>query len=225
MKPWLQLAALAILIIFAVSLYIAWREVRRQQEDLKERLAATQQQVQAADAHEESRKAQLQQQLAELTRQQKTIQTPQQALEAMPAVLPLPKPLVFDSVMVDSASCSARSLDRSCKSASPASQAATSPTTAQGASESVPQPKASIPPEDLKPLYDYALACKACQAQLAAAQADLKDEKAKTQALGRERDDALRAARGGSALQRVARAAKWFVIGTAAGALAAKAAH
>ena len=82
-----------------------------------------------------------------------------------------------------------------------------------------------LPAEDLKPLYDFALECKACQDKLAAAQADLKDEKSKTLALSRERDDALRAARGGSVIQRVARAAKWFAIGAAAGAVAAKMAH
>ena len=47
----------------------------------------------------------------------------------------------------------------------------------------------------------------------------------KSQALGRERDDALRAAKGGSILRRIARAAKRFAIGAAAGAIAAKAAH
>jgi hypothetical protein len=60
---------------------------------------------------------------------------------------------------------------------------------------------------------------------LAAAQADLADERAKNQQLGRERDDALNMARGGSFLRRVGRAAKWVVIGAAAGALAAKYAH
>ena len=63
------------------------------------------------------------------------------------------------------------------------------------------------------------------QVKLGAAQADLADEKVKSQALGRERDDALRAAKGGSVLRRIARAAKWFAIGAAAGAIAAKAAH
>ena len=51
--------------------------------------------------------------------------------------------------------------------------------------------------------------------QLAAAQANLKDEQTKTQALSRERDTALKAARGGSLFRRVVRAAKWFVIGAA----------
>ncbi len=88
-----------------------------------------------------------------------------------------------------------------------------------------PKTNAVIPAEDLKPLYDFALDCKACQAKLSATQDDLTDERKKTAALARERDDALRIARGGSAWRRIGRAAKWFLIGAAAGAVAAKAAH
>jgi hypothetical protein len=87
------------------------------------------------------------------------------------------------------------------------------------------QTNAIIPAEDLKPLYDFTIDCKACQAKLAAAQGDLTDERQKTTALTRERDDALRIARGGSRWRRLARAAKWLLIGAAAGAAAAKAAH
>jgi hypothetical protein len=74
-------------------------------------------------------------------------------------------------------------------------------------------------------VYDAALECRGCQAELGAAQGDLADEKMKTQALSRERDDALQVAKGGSAMQPIMRAAKWFAIGAAAGALAAKIAH
>jgi len=88
-----------------------------------------------------------------------------------------------------------------------------------------PQTTAVIPAEDLKPLYDFTIDCKACQAKLAATQDDLTDERKKTTALTHERDDALRIARGGSAWRRIGRAAKWFLIGAAAGAAAAKAAH
>ena len=88
-----------------------------------------------------------------------------------------------------------------------------------------PKTNAVIPAEDLKPLYDFAIDCKACQAKLAAAQGDLTDEHQKTAALTHERDDALRIARGGSAWRRIGRAAKWFLIGATAGAIAAKAAH
>jgi hypothetical protein len=88
-----------------------------------------------------------------------------------------------------------------------------------------PQTNAVIPAEDLKPLYDFTIDCKACQAKLSAAQSDLNDERQKTTALTRERDEALRIARGGSIWRRIGRAAKWFLIGAAAGAVAAKAAH
>ena len=61
------------------------------------------------------------------------------------------------------------------------------------------------------------------QAKLAAVSADLADEKTKTQALSRERDAALQTARGGSLRQRIKRSAKWFLVGVAVGAVAAKA--
>jgi hypothetical protein len=89
----------------------------------------------------------------------------------------------------------------------------------------LPQSNAVIPTEDLKPLYDFALDCKACQAKLTAAQGDLADERKKSAALTQERNDALRIARGGSTWRRVGRAAKWLLIGAAAGAIAAKTAH
>jgi len=57
---------------------------------------------------------------------------------------------------------------------------------------------------------------------LGASQADLADEKLKSQVLSREQEDALRAAKGGSVLRRIGRAAKWFAVGAAAGAIAAK---
>jgi hypothetical protein len=91
--------------------------------------------------------------------------------------------------------------------------------------QTLPQPQVLIPSDDLKPLYDFTLDCKACQAKLTAAQADLADEKTKTATITKERDTALRSAKGGSVLQRVARAAKWFAIGAAAGAIAARASH
>ena len=90
---------------------------------------------------------------------------------------------------------------------------------------STPTPQITMPIEDLKPLYDSAIQCKECQLQLATAQADLKDEQAKTATTSRELTDALRASKGGSVVRRVARAAKWFPIGAAIGAAAAKAAH
>jgi hypothetical protein len=206
-KAWLQLLGFALLVVAAVSLFVAWSAVRKQQDELQAQLKSAQQQLQAADVRETASKKELQQQLAKIAQQRKSVQTPAEAIEQLPTVLPLPKPLVIEN-SVPSATAA-----QSTGEATP------------GAKPEAAAPKVELPAEDLKPLYDYALSCKTCQAQLAATQAELNDEKAKTQTLGRERDDALRVAHGGSVIQRVARAAKWFVIGAAAGAVAAKVAR
>jgi hypothetical protein len=195
-KSYLRIACGAVAVVLVVGTYMGWVEIRRQQAELQEKLTATQQQLDAADAREEARKSQLQQQLKKIAQQQKSVQSPQQALEALPGALPLPKPLVVEQ-----------------PEAAPRGSHTSSP----------PAPKVALPADDLKPLYDYALACNACQDKLAAAQGNLKDEQLKQQALTKERDDALAAAHGGSILQRVGRAAKWLLIGAAAGAVAARA--
>ncbi|HEY6947075.1 MAG TPA: hypothetical protein VI431_18190, partial [Candidatus Acidoferrum sp.] len=107
--------------------------------------------------------------------------------------------------------------------ASPAAASAANSATTSQFNHNVPAEGAFIPAADLKPLYDFTVDCQACQAKLTAAQGNLADEKAKTAALTKERDDALRIARGGTAWRRVTRAAKWFLLGAAAGAVVAKA--
>lgn len=88
------------------------------------------------------------------------------------------------------------------------------------------QPALLIPPEDLKPLFDTVQECLACRAQLTAAQGTLADERTKVTALtverdaiAAQRDAALRASRG-TFWSRTRRAAKWFLLGAAAGAAA-----
>jgi hypothetical protein len=88
-----------------------------------------------------------------------------------------------------------------------------------------PSPRAILPVEDLKPCTTRRWNAGGVKRSSGAAQGDLADEKMKTQALSRERDDALQVAKGGTAMQRMMRAAKRFAIGAAAGALAAKIAH
>lgn len=200
-KSWLQVAAVAVLLVVAVGLVMAWEDVRRQQAELRVKLTAAQGELHAANVREQIRNTELEKELAEIARERKSVQKPAEVLQALPGVLPLPKPLAEAAVLPTPGG-----------SGTGSGKDAAKPTT----------PTVQLPAEDLKPLYDYALGCKACQEKLAASQVDLKDEKTKTQALGRERDDALRAAHGGSLAQRVVRAAKWFVIGAAAGAVSAK---
>jgi hypothetical protein len=152
--------------------------------------------------------------LAQIKKQRAAVQKPEQVVAALPEVLPLPKALELEPNGQPGTAQSTR-----------ADGALPAPPAAANAGKKKADSGVLLPTEDLKPLYDFALDCKACKAQLAAAQADLKDEQVKTQTVSKERDDALRVVKGGSVIQRVARAAKWFVIGAAVGAAAAKFAH
>ena len=102
----------------------------------------------------------------------------------------------------------------------PVDQSASAPSTSE------PTPgSAEIPAADLKPLYDYIQDCRSCQAQLAAAKRDRADDVTKLQAIARERDAAIAAARGGSFWRRLRSNLKWFAVGAAAGAASAEAIH
>ena len=204
MPNWIRLAETTLAAALVGAIFFAWREDRRDRTQLAAQLAAAQQALNAADARQHDRDAQLQQSLATIAAQKRTVQTPVQILADLPHQLPLPVPLVVETRPLPD--------NPAAKPGSPAAAA-------------TPISQVVIPPEDLKPLYDFTLECKACQAKLAAAQGDLADEKTKTATLTQARDAALQAAKGGSLLRRIRRAAKWFALGAAAGAIAAKSAH
>jgi hypothetical protein len=201
---WIKLAAVVVIVVLAAGVFVAWRDARKEQAALQAELKTTQQALADATARQASRDAVVNDLVVGLKKKEATVQKPAQVVAALPGVITLPAPITIDAER-------------------PASEGG--PYTGKKPSNDVDgvQPKVNFPAADLKPLYDFAADCKACQAKLGAAQADLTDEKAKAQALGRERDDALRAAKGGSVLRRIARAAKWFAIGAAVGAIAANA--
>jgi hypothetical protein len=92
------------------------------------------------------------------------------------------------------------------------------PQAASNSEGNLPPAIIRVPQEDLKPLYDAVEDCEACHAKLAAAQGDLSDERAKFAAATAQRDAAIAAARG-TFWTRTRRAAKWIIIGAAAGAV------
>ena len=207
MRAWLQLGAVGVLCALAIAIFFAWRADRRQRIQLQTELAAAQKTVATLTAKQQDRDLQLAQALKQLAQEKRSVKTPAAALRQLPRVLPLPV-----------------TIQEAALALTPAVVPARNPARAVPLSTRPPKTVA-LPAEDLKPLYDFAVDCRACDAKLAASQADLADEKAKTEAVSRERDDALRAARGGSIWRRIGRAAKWFALGAAAGALAAKAGH
>ena len=190
-------------------LFFEWRAERRDRAQLQATLAAAEQSLQRASASQQERDKQLSDTIARMESLKATARTQQEILARLPEVLPLPTPLrPAPDTEHQTKNVTASDTQTDQKPDSPTPKPSTRPT--------------SIPPEDLKPLYDFAVDCRACQAKLTAATADLADEKSKTQALGRERDAALKLAKGGSLRQRFSRALKWFAIGAAVGILAAK---
>jgi hypothetical protein len=202
LSSWIRLAEACVGVAFLAAVFAAWRADRRDRAQLQTQLAVTQKTIADLTAQQNDRSAQLAKTLAQMATQKQAVRTPEEAIQNLPAVLPLPSPI--------------RSLPPQPPPAGNEGKAALAP--------SGPAP-GLIPAEDLKPLYDFATDCKECQAKLASTQADLADEKAKSRALQKESDDALRAAKGGSVLRRIGRAAKWLIIGAAAGALAVQARH
>lgn len=241
---WFRLAAFLVALILCVAIIHAWRADRRDRAQLAAELASTKQLLAAADARQHDRDAQLAQTLAALAEQKRSVVTPAQILRNLPNAIPLPAPITLQadgassvgaaplsraeprdgSPSANASTAVALTADVGARLASPAAQLAASSTTTSPSNQNLPA-SAIIPAEDLKPLYDFALDCKACQARLSVAQSDLADERTKTAALAKERDRALQIARGGSLRRRIVRAAKWFVLGAAAGAIAAKSAH
>jgi type II secretory pathway pseudopilin PulG len=202
---WIKIAAVVVAAALGLSVLVAWRDARKEQAALQAELKTTQAALEDATARQASRDSALTTLLSQLKQQKAAVQKPDQVIAALPGVLPLPQAITLDDGAAGTGVGGGGTDKARYKGKYPVT--------------------ADFPAADLKPLYDFALDCKACQAQLSAAHGDLQDEQAKEKALSRERDDALRAAKGGSVLRRLARAAKWFAIGAAAGAIAAKVAR
>ena len=201
----MRLAAVLIAVALGVGLWFAWKDSRNEQTQLKADIKATQQTLAQASKRQENRDAALQKVIAGLEKKKVSVNTPAEIVKDLPTELPLPKAIEMG---LDGCADQGNSKSHSQNGC------------ATGAASGVVLPK-----EDLEPLYNFAVNCQECQARLTAAKADLKDEQSKSQSLGRERDSALRAAKGGSIWRRVGRAAKWFAIGAAAGAVAARVAR
>ncbi len=239
-KLYLRAAGSLAAVAAATILFVTWRANRRDAAQLAADLAAAKQSLAQADARQHDRDKQLLQTLAALAAAKRNIITPAQIVRELPKQIPLPSPIALQS---EPQPCAAQSFMECGGLVHPvdpelrgdarraaalttepnrrSSPTATEPNTAGKQSASPDQ--ATLPIEDLKPLYDFAIDCKACQAKLAITQADLTDERAKTVVLTHERDQAVHAAKGGSVLRRIARNAKWLAIGALAGAVAAKA--
>jgi type II secretory pathway pseudopilin PulG len=214
----IEIAISVLALILAALAFHAWLASRDDQIRLQATLAAQKQLLDAADARKRDRATTLQDTLAQIDALKRATQTPAQILRDLPKYLSLPQPITLAPADAgNSPSVPGKGItDQQGSGPSEKSGASASP-----ASENLPDaPAARIPAADLKPLYDFVQDCRACQAQLAAAKLNTADDATKIAALMRERDAAIKAAKGGGVWLRLRRNALWFIVGAGAGAVA-----
>jgi len=232
-KHWRE-AIIVIALIAGVLFLHSLLKSRADAAKLAATLSAAQQQIDSAASHEKQTDAQLAQQLAQIAALKQHVETPQQAaaaiLKALPA-LPAPITLTLPSAASQKAGAipAASGATTNPATAPSTSPNATTPTTALPAAPSpataAPPATATIPQQDLKPLYDYIEDCRATAADRDAARKDLSDAQTQITALTTQRDAAVTAAKGGKFWTRVRRNAKWFAIGAGVGGVAVLAAR
>jgi hypothetical protein len=198
MKLVFKLFALAVALLATGMIVDSWLAARRNSAQLAATVASQNALIEQAAAREQRRDKELADALNRIAAEKRQIQTPRQAVEAIPSVLP-PLPLPVGITLPE-------------LSAIPPSK-------------DVPPAVVSVPQQDLKPLYDALQDCRASTLERDAAKKNLADDDDRIAALTRQRDTALAAAHGGSFWLRLKRGTKWFVIGVVAGAVAASAAH
>jgi type II secretory pathway pseudopilin PulG len=215
----IRVAAAVIVVIVLVAIYVSWRAEIRSRAELAAELVAAKQALTAVEERQQARDAKLADTLAAIAAEKRAVRSPAQIVKDLPNQIPLPVPIVIQNIPSLGGTGSAAQgtgADR---------VSGLTPDKAGPLSSDASKVQGVIAGPDLKPLYDFALDCKTCQAKLTTAQSDLADEKGKSAILIKERDNALRIARGGSIWQRIGRASKWILIGAVAGAVAARAAH
>ena len=159
LRFWIRTLEPVFLAALALAVFVAWRADRRDRAQLASELAATKQLLAAADARQHDRDAHLAETLSALAAQKRAVKTPEQIVRELPREIGLPSPMVLQSAAANASvpNQTDQQPSANAKLADNAKQAET---------------QAVIPAEDLKPLYDFTIDCKACQAKLTAAKAD-----------------------------------------------------
>ena len=206
-------AAVAVVIALAAGAigFRSWLDTRDARTQMTATIASQNSIIAAAEKREQDRAQQLAETLKQIATLKASVQTPQQVIREMPQFLPpLPQPLET----IASKSVPGAAGQPGQPSATAGNQAQTPAKAGEAAA-----PDVRVPSADLKPLFDFVQDCRACQAKLTVAQQDAQDEHTKNDALTKQRDAAVKAAKGGSVWTRTVRAAKWVALGFVAGYL------
>jgi hypothetical protein len=212
-----RVAAVAIAVALAAAAigFRSWLDARDDRAQMAATIASQNSIISAAEKREQDRAQQLADTLKQIAVLKSSVQSPQQVIREIPQYLPpLPQPLETIAPKTPAGA-----------PAQPGEATAGASGAAKAGQQLPAAPDVRVPSADLKPLFDYVQDCRACQAKLAAAQQDSQDERTKNDALTKERDAAVKAAKGGSVWTRTVRVVKWVAVGFAVGYLAHAATH
>jgi len=213
-----RIAALAACAALAVGFvaFRSWLDARDDRTRMAATVSSQQTIIAAAEKREQDREAKLADTLKQIDELKRTVTTPQQVLRTIPQYLPpLPEPL---EVLTAKSTPGPSGPARPSPSASGTSnESAAVGSAAKSSEQQSTAQDVRVPSADLKPLFDYVQDCRACEAKLTAVQQDLQDERTKSAALTKERDAAVKAAKGGSVWTRTVRAVKWIGVGFVVG--------
>ncbi len=221
--------ALCVALAFGALSVSSWLDARDDRARLAATVASQGSLIAAAEKREQDRAQELADTLKQIAALKSSVQTPQQVIREIPQFLPpLPQPL--ESILAKPAAVGGGTPQGPAGAGSGpgtdkqnGAKAGGPETSAQPGQPAAPDVR--VPAADLKPLFDFVQDCRACQAKLTAAQQDAQDEHAKNDALTKERDAAVKAAKGGGVWTRTVRAAKWLAIGFAVGYVAHASIH
>ena len=87
MGTWIKLAALLVVVALAASVFVAWRDARKQQTALQAELKTTQQALAEVTARQASRDAAVNDLAAALKKKESTVQKPAQVVAALPDLI------------------------------------------------------------------------------------------------------------------------------------------
>ena len=190
LKIVLSVGALALALMLAIPAWLSEHDDRTRLETM---LKAQNETIAKLDAQMNQRDQQTAQLVQQIQQMAAKVRTPTQAVQALPSVVDLPKPIYID-IPKD-------------KEGKPLPDAPSS---------------VVIPKESVVPLFQELAKCKQQATELDGCQATVADLKAKSATLQSERDQAVAVVRGGTFWTRVKRNAKWLAIGAAIGAAAAR---
>src|SRR6266436_7046562 len=97
MGNWIKLAAVVVVVVLAATVFVAWRDARKEQVALQAELKTTQQALADATARQASRDAAVNDLVAGLKKKEAVVQKPAQVVAALPDVIHLPAPITIEA--------------------------------------------------------------------------------------------------------------------------------